>query len=145
MTGKRKNQLRGLLGAQGQSWRRARATSSRIYAKMDGNSDGQLSFDEFNACVVGVSNASSQNSTVAAKAPGEETRRDRMLRADMPRVINLDESSNNGAAEPKAEKPVSYATPAYVEELAALNKQYYGVVPRVKLQELQQKHACGRV
>merc|ERR1712086_13953 len=34
-------------------------------------------------------------------------------------------------------------TPAYVEELAALNKQYYGMVPRVKLQKLQQKHGCG--
>ena len=36
-------------------------------------------------------------------------------------------------------------TPAYVEELAALNKQYYGLVPRVKLQKLQQKHGCGVV
>jgi len=36
-------------------------------------------------------------------------------------------------------------TPAYVEELAALNKQYYGLVPKVKLQKLQQKHGCGVV
>merc|ERR1711865_621175 len=36
-------------------------------------------------------------------------------------------------------------TPAYVEELAALNKQYYGMVPKVKLQKLQQKHGCGVV